>query len=65
MARLPKGRNVKWKITLPAELAGRVELIIMDRDKGKPIYGLRSQLVRELLQDFVATPPSDEGKTNE
>lgn len=59
MARLPKGRNVKWKITLPADLAGRIELSLMNRDLGAPIYGLRSRLIRELLQDYIAAgePP--------
>lgn len=54
MPRLPKGRNVKWKITLPADLAGRAEMEIMDKDRGTPIYGLRSQLIRELLADWLA-----------
>lgn len=54
MARLPRGRITKWKFSLPTELAAKVELTLMDRDRGKPIYGLRSQLLRELLQDWVA-----------
>lgn len=57
MARLPRGKNAKWKITLPMDLAGRVELELMDRDKGVPIYGLRSRLIRELLQDWLSNVP--------
>ncbi len=66
MARLPKGKLAKWKVTLPLELAGRVELELMDKERGTPIYGLRSRLVRELLQDWLTAgtpfnpePPSD------
>lgn len=57
MTRLPKGRNVKWKITLPADLAGRIELMLMNKDSGTPIYGLRSRLIRELLQDYISNTP--------
>lgn len=59
MPRLPKGKKAKWKITLPIELAGRVELALMDKQRGLPIYGVRSQLIRELLQDWIANdaPP--------
>lgn len=53
MPRLPKGRNTKWKITLPADLAARVELEIMDKVHGNPIYGRRSELIRVLLQDWL------------
>lgn len=55
MPRLPKGKSVKWKIALPMDLAARVELQLMDRKRGIPIYGVRSQLVRELLQDWLAS----------
>lgn len=59
MARLPKGRNIKWKVTIPIDLAGRVEMELMDRDRGAPIYGLRSKLVRALLQDWLSNTPEE------
>lgn len=55
MPRLPRGKSAKWKVTLPLDLAGRVELALMNKQTGRPVYGLRSQLVRELLQDWVAS----------
>jgi hypothetical protein len=54
MPRLPKGRSVKWKVSLPADLAGRIELELMDKQRGQPVYGLRAMLVRQLLQDWLA-----------
>lgn len=60
MPRIPQGRNVKWKITLPADLAGRVELEIMNPRTGRPQYGHRSELIRQLLQDWIANTPQEE-----
>jgi len=42
-----------WKITLPATLAGTVELYLFDRLHNKPIYGSRAKLISSLLQRWV------------
>lgn len=65
MPKLAKGKNIKWKITLPLDLAGRVELQLMDRERGIPVYGLRSKLIRELLQDWIANTPTPEEPVHE
>lgn len=44
----------KWKVGLPAPLAGRVELALWDRVNKKPRYGMRGQLIEELLEQWVA-----------
>lgn len=44
----------KWKITLPATLAGRVEYMLISPISQKPIYSARARLVRALLEDWVA-----------
>lgn len=43
-----------WKICLPATLAGRVEFLLFDRLHNKPRYGSRGQLIKTLLEDWVA-----------
>lgn len=55
---MPKQFNadliVKWKITLPATLAGRVEYMLLSPTYGKPIYAARARLVEALLENWVA-----------
>lgn len=43
----------KWKVSLPATLAGTVEFLLFDRVHNKPMYGSRSALVEALLQQWV------------
>jgi hypothetical protein len=54
LPKLRKGLNTKWKITLPTYMAGRVELILMDKMSGRPVYGARSELIRRLLEQWLA-----------
>lgn len=44
----------KWKICLPATLAGTVEFYLFDRLHNKPRYGSRAALLKELLENWVA-----------
>lgn len=44
----------KWKISLPATLAGTIEFYLFDRIHNKPLYGSRSALVEDLLEKWVA-----------
>lgn len=44
----------KWKICLPATLAGTVEFYLFDRLHNKPKYGSRGKLITELLEGWVA-----------
>ena len=43
----------KWKVALPATLAGQVELLLLDPITGRPRYASRSHLVARLLADWV------------
>lgn len=43
----------KWKICLPATLAGTVEFYLFDRLHNKPRYGSRAKLITELLNKWV------------
>jgi len=42
-----------WKISLPADLAGAVELYLFDTIHKKPKYGSRAELIKTLLEDWV------------
>jgi len=62
-----------WKISLPATLAGTVELYLFDRVHNKPLYGSRGRLITDLLERWVdeqrraaeATQPTyNQGHTN-
>jgi metal-responsive CopG/Arc/MetJ family transcriptional regulator len=48
----------KWKICLPATLAGTVELYLFDRLHNKPKYGSRGKLITDLLEKWVAEQQS-------
>lgn len=43
----------KWKISLPATLAGTVEYLLRNPVTGKPVYGSQSKLVESLLIEWV------------
>lgn len=43
----------KWKVSLPATLAGTVEYLLRNPATGKPVYGSQSKLVESLLVDWV------------
>lgn len=42
-----------WKISLPADLAGAVELYLFDTIHKKPKYGSRAELIKKLLEEWV------------
>ena len=48
-----KGAFVVWKVTLPERLATEVEMSIVDPIRHKPIYGIRSQLITDLLTAHI------------
>lgn len=45
---------VRWKLVVPATLAGRIESMLIDAIHQKPIYGARTKLVSALLEEWVA-----------
>lgn len=44
---------VPWKVFVPYPIAVDIELLLTNRTIGKPIYGARSQLITELLRDYL------------
>lgn len=52
----------KWKISLPATLAGTIEFYLFDRIHNKPLYGSRSALVEALLEEWVAKRQAEQGQ---
>lgn len=46
--------RVDWKLSLPAHLAGRVDLLLVDPLTGKPKYGARSRLSEQLYEHWLA-----------
>lgn len=47
--------SIAWKVHLPATLAGTVEMFLLDPIHSKPIYGARGELIRKLLEFWLAT----------
>jgi metal-responsive CopG/Arc/MetJ family transcriptional regulator len=43
----------RWQVTVPVNLADRVDVLLYDRGKNKPIYGARAQLITDLLYQWV------------
>lgn len=43
-----------WKVSLPAQLAGRVEYALMNPLQNSPIYGSRNKLIIALLEWWIA-----------
>lgn len=46
--------SVRWKLVVPATLAGMVEYMLTDPVHQKPIYGSRTKLISALLERWVA-----------
>ena len=44
---------VKWKLSMPATLAGRIEYLLLDPITKKPIYSARQRLVSALLERWL------------
>lgn len=53
MPRVTTEPTVDWKISVPASIAGAVELKLADPIRGRPIYGARAQLIKFLLEDWL------------
>ena len=49
-----KGAFVKWKSSIPEEIALRVELRLYNHADGKPEYAARSALITSLLEQWLA-----------
>lgn len=45
---------VKWTVLVPAVLAAEFELLFFDNVHGKPQYGKRSEIITQLLRDYMA-----------
>lgn len=54
--RKPKHEHgaVSWEVLLPAALAARLELLLLDPLTGAVRYGAKSQLVVRLLEEWLA-----------
>lgn len=48
-----KGQMVRWEVKIPDHLAARVEVLCADPSTKRPVYGFRSQLCSELLEQWV------------
>lgn len=53
-------RQKKWKVSIDAALAGAVELRLLDPLHKKPAYGKRSELIEQLLSDWLDKEKSTE-----
>lgn len=51
----------RWKLVVPATLAGKIEYMLTDPVHQKPIYGSRTRLVSALLENWIAI---QSGNTN-
>lgn len=49
-----KTGGVVWSIIIPEHLALRFETLYMDTSKQKPIYGIKAQIMSELLEQHVS-----------
>lgn len=49
----------RWKLVVPATLAGRIEYMLTDPVHQKPIYGSRTRLVSALLENWIAVQSGD------
>lgn len=49
-----KGAGEVWNVVIPADLAFRFETLYMDPSKHKPIYGIKSQVLSQLLEAHVS-----------
>lgn len=45
--------RVRWELQLDADLAGEIELFLLNPATGRPRYGARNQLVESLLREWL------------
>lgn len=53
MGRKRKGNFTLWRTNIPSPIALEFELAIVDPRYNKPIYGLRSQIVTQLVIEYI------------
>ena len=46
--------TVDWKCRIPADIAIKVDTLLLDPVRGLPQYGARSELVTRLLREFLS-----------
>ena len=46
--------TVEWKCRIPSDIAAKVDMFQLDPVRQTVAYGLRSQLVTQLLRDWLA-----------
>jgi len=62
---LPRPRNpdlrTNWKLSMPAPIAARVDLLLLDPLTGKPKYAERSRITAALWEQYLAqlSPSAD------
>jgi hypothetical protein len=50
----PKGEpKIKLEAYIPETLYNRLSLLLMDVARGRPMYGLRSKLVTDILAEWL------------
>lgn len=47
-------RRIPWKCYVPEDVAAKVDLLLLDTLRDKVEYGARSELVTQLLREWVA-----------
>jgi hypothetical protein len=53
VGRRRKTPTIAWRIYIPESLQLRFDTLYLNRARGKPIYGIRSQIVTDLLEAHV------------
>lgn len=53
-------RRVRWHLQIPETLAAEVELLLLDPFWQQPKWGAKSELVTQLLQDWLNKQPKQQ-----
>lgn len=48
-----RGDHVLWRVNIPRHIAAEIEFALADPLRNKPTYGMRSQLVSQLLEKYL------------
>lgn len=49
-----RGAHERWHVHIPEHLALRFDSLYVDRSRDRLIYGIRSQIITELLEKHVS-----------
>lgn len=49
-----KGKSARWEVLIPEYLALRAETLVVDPAYNRPVFGFKSQLVTQLLEEWVS-----------